>query len=282
MAALIAVEYFRFETWLQQSGLLVTDPVTGEFVVSESSLRRAILLAADTQSVTMDYDRVERHVLTVISQTYQCLQMLQKLREKYSLHDDIDHVNAAELTNSSTVRTNIEIPAADLLFQNSQVAAELSKDVNLRQRRAKAVSFFRRVNFTWSFKDDTNDRDRVMTHIQTLKACNDALRECLRPPERQTADRLVNMKTLALSASPSDLKGIGSAASTIHDQLHSQIYQAVMVKARRVDESSQRVTDQELEQIEMESTAFAFDSHDTGTSTGISKRVLAQHAAIGC
>ncbi|KAM6523070.1 hypothetical protein FSOLCH5_003690 [Fusarium solani] len=233
------------------------------------------------QSVTMDYGRVERHVLMVISQAYQCLQMLQKLREKYSLHDDIGHVNAAGLSNSLAVQTNHEIPAADPLFQNNQIAAELSKDVNLRQRRARTIGFFRRVNFTWSFKDDTNDRDKVMTHIQTLKSCNDALRECLSPPQRQAADRLVNMKTLALSASPSDLKGIGSAASTIHDELHSRIYQAMVVKARRVDESSQRVTDKELEQIEMDSTAFVFESHDTGTSTGISKRVLAQHAAVG-
>ncbi|KAF9767616.1 hypothetical protein IL306_015198 [Fusarium sp. DS 682] len=255
LAALIAIEYFRFETWLQQSGLLTTDPVSREFVVSESSLRRAILLAADMQSVTMDYGRVKRHVLMVVSQAYQCLQMLQKLRDKYSLHDDIGHVNAPGLPNTLTVQTNREIPAADPLFQNNQVAAELSKDVNLRQHRARTISFFRRVNFTWSFKDDTNDRDKVMTHIQTLKSCNDALRECLPPPQRQAADRLVNMKALALSASPSDLKGIGSAASTIRDQLHGQIYQAMVVKARRVDESSQRVTDTELEQIEMDSTA---------------------------
>ncbi|GAB1315472.1 hypothetical protein MFIFM68171_05682 [Madurella fahalii] len=279
LAALIAVEYFRFETWLQQSGLLVTDAISREFVVSESSLRRAILLAAEMQS--LNYEPIERHVLTVISQAYQCLQILQKLREKYALHDEIGPVDRLGALNSLTLRTNSEIPAANPLFLNSKVAAEVSKDINLRQRRARTVSFFRRVNFTWSLRDNTNDRDKVMAHIQTLKSCNDALRECLPPPQRQAADKLVNLKALALSASPSDLKGIGGAASTMHDQLHDQIYQAMMVKARRVDESSQRVTDTELKQIELNSAMFASGGHDAQMSPGISKRVLAHPVAVG-
>jgi len=228
----------------------------------------------------MDYDRIERHVLMVISQAHQCLEMLQKLREKYSLHDDVDHVKAAH-PKSLVVRTNTEIPSVDPLFQNSQVVAELSRDVNLRQRRARTTSFFRKVNFTWSLKDDTNDRDRVMIHIQTLKSCNDALRECLSPPQRQSTDKLVNMKILALSASPADLKGIGNAASATQDQLHGQIYQAIMIKARRAEESSHSVTDKELKQIEMESWMFDFASNDAGASPGMSMRVLAQHKRFG-
>jgi hypothetical protein len=282
LAALIAVQYFRFETWLQQSGLLATDPISREFVVSEVSLRRAILLAADMQQSKMDYERVELHIYTILSQAHQCLQELQKLREKYALHDG-DDTNVIEASKPLKVGSNMEIPAAVPLFQNRQVAEALSKDANIRQRRARVVSFFHKVNFTWSFKDDTNDRDRILSHIQILKDFNDALRECLPPLQQQSVDRLVSLKTLALSSTPSDLAGIGNAASSIHDNLHDQIYQAVMVKARRVEASLRKVTDKELEEVEIDGAKFSYVDHDGKyLSEGSYKRVLAQCVGMIC
>ncbi|OBT53787.1 hypothetical protein VE04_06860 [Pseudogymnoascus sp. 24MN13] len=278
--ALIAIEYFRFETWLQQSSLLGVDPVSGQVLVKESSLRRAILLAADLQSMTMDYDRVEAHVLMVISQVYQCLQKLQELRDKYSLRDDVaqDKTNIAS-TDTPILPTNAEIPGAGPLFQNSQVAAWLTEDQITRQRRVKTISFFRKVKFTWSFNDDMNDRDQVMSLLQTLKSCNDTLRECLPPEQQQATDRLVNMKALALSNSSSDLNGIGAAASAVEDELHRQLTQAMMIKARRVDDSSRRVTDKELQSVELESSAFSFERPDITASAVMPSRFLVQRVA---
>ncbi|EKJ72036.1 hypothetical protein FPSE_07778 [Fusarium pseudograminearum CS3096] len=272
LAALIAIEYFRFETWLQQSGLLVADSVTGEFVVSESSLRRAILLASDARSLTMDYGRVERHVLLVISQAHQCLLMLQELRDKYSLHNDASCVVSTVSPNSAAMKTSSEIPTAAPLFQNNQVAAGLKRNTKLHQHRAKTVSFFRKVNFTWSFKDDISDRTKVMEHVQTLKSCNDALLECLPITQQNTAERLVNMKALALSELPSDLKGLGNAASTFNDPMHRQIYQAMLIKARRVEESTQTVSRQELEQIELDRAGLSFQEEQL-----IDSRIVSQY-----
>ncbi|KAK4112956.1 hypothetical protein N656DRAFT_797511 [Canariomyces notabilis] len=279
LSALIAIEYFRFETWLQQSGLFVVDPVSRSLVVSESSLRRAILVAADAQGLTMEYHRVESHVLTVISQVYQCLQALQKLREKYSLQDDNGNADTPSSPSPSDVGLGArsDLPGSLPLFRNPRVAAEVAKDMGLRQRRAKTTSFFRKVTFTWSLKDDTNDRDRVMAHIQTLKSCNDALRELLPQQQRHAADRLINVKALSLSESPSELRGIGGATSSVHNQLHDQIYQAMMVKARRVDESSQDISAKELEEVVLNSATLIFDIDYLGAATGISKRVMARH-----
>jgi hypothetical protein len=283
LAASIAVQYFRFETWLQQSGLLAIDPVSLEFVVSEGALRRAILLVADMQSLNMDYERVERHIYTILGQAHQCLQKLEKLRDKYALHDGNDKNGFDTSSIPGKVRSNNEIPAAEPLFQNRQVAKALSKDASIRQSRTKVVSFFRRVNFTWSFTDDTNDRDRIMAHIQTLKDCNDALRECLPPLQQQAADRLVNLKTLALSSAPSDLKSISKAASFVQDGLHDQIYQAVKLKARRVDASSQKVSSKELEEIELDSSKFFIGGNQADfSSEGSNQRVLAKYVDSIC
>jgi hypothetical protein len=154
MVALIAVQYFRFETWSQQSGLLAADPATRRIVVSEGALRRAILLAADMQDLRMDYERVGRHIYTILSQVHHCLQELRKLREKYGLHDR-DDGKSLDASKPGEVWVNTEIPAAEPLSRNHQIAKALSKDASLRQARTKAISFLRRVNFAWSFKDDT-------------------------------------------------------------------------------------------------------------------------------
>ncbi|KAM0364625.1 hypothetical protein ACHAPK_010377 [Fusarium culmorum] len=277
LAALIAIEYFRFETWLQQSGLLISDPNTGEFVVSESSLRRAILLASDARSLTMDYGPVEQHVLLVISQAHQCLLLLQKLREKYSLHSDDNRTVSTEKSNPTAMHISSEIRTATSLFQNNKVSAGIERNAKLHQHRTKTVSFFRKVNFTWSLKDDISDRTKVMEHVQTLKSCNDALLECLPITQQNTAERLVNMKALALSELPSDLKGLGNAASTFNDPMHRQIYQAMVIKARRVEESTQTVSRQELEQVELDRANLSYQDDQP-----IDSRIVSQYTVANC
>ncbi|KAF4334829.1 hypothetical protein FBEOM_11341 [Fusarium beomiforme] len=110
--------------------------------------------------------------------------MLQELRNKYSLHDDREHANATGSSNYAIIQPSSQIPTAKSLFENNRVAAELRRDTRLRQRRAKTVSIFRKVDFTWPFKDDISDRAKVMEYIQTLESCNDALLEVSRIPKR--------------------------------------------------------------------------------------------------
>ncbi|KAG7286779.1 hypothetical protein NEMBOFW57_009095 [Staphylotrichum longicolle] len=271
-----AIEYFRFETWLQQSNLLTIDPTSGTLVVTESSLRRAILIAADAQSLTMDYHRIENHVLTVISQVYECLQAIQKMREKYSLQNDADDVESTSPSELNRKAVD-NIPSGVLLFQNTRVAAEITREMGIRQRRAKTMSFFRKVTFTWSLKDDASDHNRLIGHVQTLKACNDALRELLPQQQRQAADRLINVKALALTDSAPELQGIGDAASALHSPLHDQIFQAMMIKAKRVGESSQELSAEELDRTRLKSETLVFDRDDGITTTGIPHRIMAQH-----
>ncbi|KAH6955723.1 hypothetical protein BKA56DRAFT_503555 [Ilyonectria sp. MPI-CAGE-AT-0026] len=280
LSGLIAIEYFRFETWLQQSGLLVVEPGSGTLVVTESSLRRAILLAADAQF--MEYHRVENHVLTTLNQVYQCLLAIKKLRDKYSLKqaDSGDNIRTSDLTDSTNLGLEVttEIPGSVPLFHNTRVATAIVTDTNLRERRAKTMSFFRKVSFSWSLKDDSSDHNKITVHIQTLNSCNNTLRECLPPQQQHAADRLINVKALSLSDSPPELQGIGTAASTVHNNpLHDQIYQAMTVKAKRVGESSLGISPQDLQQGMLDSTTLTFNRDDTVVTTGISDRIMAQH-----
>jgi len=225
----------------------------------------------------MEYHRVENHVLAAINQVYQCLLTIKKLRDKYSLkHDESrDILGTSDLGPDSKdlgLEITSEIPGSVPLFQNSRIATDIAADASLRQRRAKTMSFFRKVTFSWSLKDDSSDHSRVMAHIQTLNSCNNALRECLPPQQRHAADRLINVKALSLSDSPPELQGLGTAASTVpNNPLHDQIYQAMTVKAKRVDESSRSISHQDLKQGLIDEETLEFDRD------AVSDRIMAQH-----
>lgn len=85
LSALIAVEYFRFESWVQASGLISKDPASGEPVVHDNSLQQCILLAADANWATLDYRTVEEAILGILSEIYRCLETLKNLRGKYAM-----------------------------------------------------------------------------------------------------------------------------------------------------------------------------------------------------
>lgn len=85
LSTLIAVEYLRFESWVQANGLVRKDAASGEPAMPDHALRRCILLAADAHWATLDYQTVEETVLGILSEVYRCLQKLNKLRGKYAL-----------------------------------------------------------------------------------------------------------------------------------------------------------------------------------------------------
>ncbi|KAF5699328.1 hypothetical protein FMUND_14820 [Fusarium mundagurra] len=262
LSALIAVEYFRFESWVQASGLITKDPASGEPVVHDNSLRRCILLAADANWATMDYKTVEETILKILSEVYRCLEKLNKLRRKYAM--DLD----SRLSSSSTPHGRVsqdsaQSPAStpastglnnvDSLFSSPWVAASLSRDTTIRQERSRAVSFFRKVNFGWSLSNDITDRVKLEEGLKTLKDLNDHLESILPSSSRsgngaEVTARLVSLKMLSIAAEPMELRSIGEAMVTRagHVDLYQAIHNAAMLKAKRLEGG---ISPSELKQV---------------------------------
>jgi len=183
------VEYFRFESWVQASGLVTKDAASGEPVVHEASLRRCILLAATANWATMDYAKVETTVLGITSEVYKCLEQLNKLRGKYAM-DLMSDLPA----RSPDPSVNPPAPAptglgsADHLFRTPQVAAALSREESLRRNRSRTVGFFRKVTFGWSLSDDVSDKAKIEETLQRLRELNDRLEALLQPSSRGQSD----------------------------------------------------------------------------------------------
>jgi hypothetical protein len=94
----------------------------------------------------------------------------------------------------------------------------------------------------------------------------------------------VNLKALSLSSESSGLKGIGKAAHDVHGPVYIQIYEAVMLKARRADVSSLTISEAELKEMEIDigqlETQDSVRVEDAGRlSRPINRRALAKYSA---
>jgi hypothetical protein len=289
LSATIAVEYLRFENWVLSSGV-VTKSSSGEPLVHESSFRRCVLLAMETKWASMEYLQIEQVMLRILTEVYECLVSLNKLRDKYAMDSDADGDvrmegekggndeatwrdklrfkkiklvsddpaggsvenktgNSGKSRESSSrhppplQQTTSGISAVDPLFQAGPVSHSITAQSLIRQQRAKAVSFYRKVSFSWSLTEDTSDKDKIAGLLQTLKSCNEALESFLGPQERTLSNRLVGIKAAGMVSSPEELRALGTAARRGIDAtasrglVYQEIYSMVSLKARRVENS---------------------------------------------
>ena len=83
-AVMIAVEYFRFEMWLQQSNLLTTDD-SGNPTITDDAIRSCVLEASRQMLGPIDNERLESTILKIFGQVYHVLEKMRTLREKYGI-----------------------------------------------------------------------------------------------------------------------------------------------------------------------------------------------------
>ncbi|KAF5227596.1 hypothetical protein FAUST_11666 [Fusarium austroamericanum] len=248
LSVLIAVEYLRFESWVQASGLITQGPATGEPVIHDHSLQRCILLATDANWATLDYKTVEETILRIISEVHRCLEKLDKLRKKYAM----------DLDSASTLSP---IPPG----QNSQVITpSLTAPAGLKNayplfsspKWSRAVRFFRKVNFGWSLSNDVSDKLKIEEAVKMLKDLNDNL-ELILPTYNQgengtgLAARLISLKLLSIAAEPTELRNIGETMGkqAAHVELYQAIHTAAMIKAKRLEGGS---SPSELQQMALD------------------------------
>lgn len=274
LSTLIAIEYFRFEGWVQASGLVHKDPASGEPIVPDHALRRCILLAADANWAELNYQTVEEMVLRILTEVYTCLERLNKLRGKYGL--DLTSGPSASPAAASAVASppaSTGVPSLDSLFSSSRVSAALSQNAAIRQERSRAVSFFRKVNFSWSISDDMCDRVKIEETLRTLRDLNDRLESILPPPSSRADNngtdltrRLVSLKMLSITAEPTELRAIGEVTGTQAGhgvELYQQIYNAATLKAMRLEGE---VPQSELQKVVLEENML--DTSHTSTTQG--------------
>lgn len=234
---MIIFEYFRFESWTQQSGLLTTDAL-GNPSISDDSIRLCLQRASRQTNGPLDIDRLESNILRSLGQLNQVLNKLDVLKTKYRIdtEDEVEEVGVGESGASLQDGKAQGTKVSNILPSGPSIAKAAQKAARSRQKRSSRVSFFRKVNFGWALTDDISDREKIASLIQELQYWNNALREMLPPSERKFADSVVSMRTLALSNDAGALANIGNAAHEVDGQLYNDIYAACDIKAKRLQQ----------------------------------------------
>jgi len=232
-AGMIAFEYFRFETWIQQSGLLTTDD-TGSPTITEDSINQCLKTSWDQTY----REAFLRNLVRNIEQVHVILNTLDAVKTKYRLDvmdEDIpENINAnAEVQVSSPPEPSPSGKNSKALFAVGLVAKAITKANRQRQVLSSRVSFFKKVKFGWALNDDTSDRQKIMEYINSLKYYNDGLREMLAPRERAFADAVVGVRAVSLSEDSAELTNIATAARGLTGQLYHDISTACAIKAER-------------------------------------------------
>ncbi|KAH0543150.1 hypothetical protein FGG08_002495 [Glutinoglossum americanum] len=259
-AVMIAVEYLRFEMWIQQSGLLTAD-VSGDPAVTDCSVRKCIQAASIQTVGPIDIDRLESNILGIIGEVYHVLNNLQTLKKKYRIDsaDGGTEGGTGELDPSPSDQETKGTSASSTLSQGFPVARAIFRAKRRRLEHSNRVSFFKKVSFGWALTDDTSDREKIAGLIKDLKYYNDALREMLPPGERKFNDAVVSIRALALSEDARELADVGNAARGVDGQLYDDIYTGCSIKAKRLQEqpassviaySSMELTKERISKIE--------------------------------
>ncbi|KAH0536801.1 hypothetical protein FGG08_006369 [Glutinoglossum americanum] len=214
------------------------------------------------QPIPIDVEKKMKTIFTILGEIHHCLQQLTAFREKYSLSQPsrTTQPNPMVLDNPGslvTIAISSEGGGSLQLEQTSRLATAVSIMSSSRRRLSKAVNFFRKVNFAWSITDDTSNKDKIALLIQSLKYFNDSLRKFMPHMARNLTDRVVNLRTLALSDIPADLRSIGATAHSLRGQVYEDIYSTTMLKARRADVAMLNLTEQEIGRTQIDKRTIA-------------------------
>jgi len=222
-SSMIEFEYFRFESWAEQSGYVVVVDSTGPTDKTDG----------ENSVWPVSVDRV--HFL--VAQVSEVLDTLYPLLGKYKIHPDVDEDGTkgkAPLAQRSATRLPEEVK------NKPGLSNALAKIGMTKLRLGKDTGRLRKVNFGWSLTNEFNDRDKIKELIGQLKYWNDALRETL-PPQSQPFHAVLSQVRIVNHASSQDaLEAIALSSKDVGGSLYDDVQYAAHMKSERlsVDDSA--------------------------------------------
>jgi hypothetical protein len=236
-SAMIAFEYFRFETWIQQSGFLYID-LEGNPAISNNVGPTEPSTQPRRPGIPLDTSPRGSWTLKAISEIHLILEELEKLKIKYGLDQPYKDSIGRSLQPPFYDQTRQLSTTGSVLPPETQqmrsVLNAVSKSKKQRENLSKHVTFFKKLNFSWALTDDTSDKDKIATLITRLQYWNNNLREMLPPTEQSFNDTLVSTRALSLSEEAECLEQISNAAHLIDGTLYGNIWKAANIKSQRV------------------------------------------------
>ena len=246
---MIAFEYFRFETWVQQSGFLHDDLEVNPTMnnnVTTSGLSTPHLNWGSTLDASLRRSGIHK----AITEVYHVLEQLLELKKEYGLDQySKDPIGRSiyparyNQTDEPTIENAILSPR---MQQVSSVVNAISDSKKQREYQSKRISLFKKIGFGWALTDITSDKDKIARLINELKYWNDGLREMLPLNERAFNNTLVKARALSLSEDAEDLEQISRSAHMVDGELYGHIWKAADMKLQRLHSKKISLAEQQV------------------------------------
>jgi hypothetical protein len=248
-SAMIAFEYLRFETWVQQSGFLHVD-LEGNPTMSINVTTSGLSTPHRRWGSTLDASLRGSGIHKAISEVYLVLEQLLELKREYGLDQHFKDPIGRSLYPVGYSRTdepNIESAILSPRIQQiSSVVNAISDSKKQREYQSKRISFFKKIGFGWALTDIVSDREKIASLIKDLKYWNDGLREMLPLNERAFNNTLVKARALSLSEDAEDLEQISRSAHMVDGELYGHIWKAADIKSQRLHSKKNTVAGQQV------------------------------------
>lgn len=223
-SSMIEFEYFRFESWAEQSGYVVVVDSTGPTDKTDG----------ENSIWPVSVDRV--HFL--VAQVSEVLETLYPLLAKYKIHPDVDEEGPKDKAALLVKRSATHLP--EEVNNKPGLSNALAKIAITKLRLGKDTGRLRKVNFGWSLTNEFNDRDKIKELISQLKYWNDALRETLPPQSQPFHAMLSQVRIINHASSQGALDAIALSSKDVGGSLYDDVQYAAYMKSERlsVDDSA--------------------------------------------
>jgi hypothetical protein len=226
---MILFEYFRFETWAEQSGYLEILELTSSNLESgQSPLSEYDLRLSEKASEVVALIAFVLNELDDLFQKYNIKEKAESSREKQSVPVQ------SEVISSKGNQISQSIP---VFSSKAQVSSAIDDVLRLRARLSKETRKIKKIKFGWGITSETSDKERISELIQQLKYWNDGLHDILPRKDRAFNSIMTQVRIVGMSENPEDLEGFETTcreAGTQENKLYKSIGACAKMKRERL------------------------------------------------
>ncbi|CRK43083.1 hypothetical protein BN1708_008942 [Verticillium longisporum] len=242
VAAKISFEYFRFETWAEQSGYLEIEDRDG--LTSEA--------ARSAQSTTGSHYLLQTAAKAheIVAQIQNVLAATRLLLEKNQIADKL-----TDAAGSTSVQPVFSVPQSSIIAKTTarQQFLSLPSSVSsmpaierataasskLKLRLGKETGRLRKLRFSWGLFGEDSDMAKLEDLVQQLRYWNDGLRDILPIQHQLSHGMMTQVRVLGHTNNHQALERVGNASRSISGAVYQDIYASCNMKKDKLNTESQ-------------------------------------------
>ncbi|RNJ52776.1 hypothetical protein D7B24_002885 [Verticillium nonalfalfae] len=242
VTAKISFEYFRFETWAEQSGYLEIkdrDGLTSEAAQSAQSNTGSHYLL-QTAAKAHEIVAQIQNVLAATRLLLEKNQISDKLTDaagSTSLQPDLSVTQPSIIAKTTARQQFLSLPSSVSSMPAIERATAASSKLKLRL--GKETGRLRKLRFSWGLFGEDSDMAKLEDLVQQLRYWNDGLRDILPIQHQLSHGMMTQVRVLGHLNNHQALERVGNASRSISGTVYQDIYASCNMKRDKLNTGPQ-------------------------------------------